>query len=180
MTEPLLFILSTALRVFIFLFLIRGIAQWAQLNPYNPTVRALLRLTDPVTKPLRSILGQWARIDIATVLIACILQAAYIYVLSSTVNLPALPLLAIVEVVNDVCLIFIVMLVVGAILSWITPQGSPAMELISGCTNPILRPIRRLLPSGSIGIDFSPLIAILILFLIKNYLIGFLRAIILG
>ena len=55
------------------------------------------------------------------------------------------------------------------LLSWIphNPSGD-IVKTIYQFTDPILRPIRDLIPMNSIGIDFSPIIAFILLGFIKK------------
>lgn len=49
------------------------------------------------------------------------------------------------------------------IISWVTPAGGGTLvAFVYAATEPVLAPIRRLLPAAG-GIDFSPMIAILLL-----------------
>lgn len=81
---------------------------------------------------------------------------------------------AIFEIVNF-------MIIVRVVLSWIQPQPNDmrwrkVIKFIYDVTEPILGPIRRLLPRGGIlGIDISPIIAIFALQIIQ----GFVRSILL-
>jgi YggT family protein len=55
-------------------------------------------------------------------------------------------------------------LFIRIIMSWVHPdQGHPFVRLIYSVTEPVLDPIRRVLPTGGFGIDFSPIIVFLIL-----------------
>ena len=75
-------------------------------------------------------------------------------------------------------------LIIGrVILSWIRPnpqniQLKKAIRFVYQVTEPILGPIRRLLPTGNLGIDFSPIVAILALGIIRGFLIQVLSGII--
>ena len=65
-------------------------------------------------------------------------------------------------------------LIIRAVLSWIPnlPRDNPFVTILNQVTEPILSPIRKLIEKSSFGsgtmIDFSPLIAFLILELLKN------------
>ncbi len=69
---------------------------------------------------------------------------------------------------------------IRVILSWIRPRSynklyydiERAVELL---TEPILAPIRRVVPPVGPGIDFSPLVALILLNLVKGFLIQLLR-----
>ena len=63
-------------------------------------------------------------------------------------------------------------ILIRAILSWISPYPRlPIAGFLHRLTDPILRPIQMRLPPYG-GIDFSPMIAILILFLLRHFLVG--------
>jgi YggT family protein len=63
--------------------------------------------------------------------------------------------------------VFFFALIISVILSWVA-QGShnPAAELINQICDPLLAPIRRILPSLG-GLDLSPIVAFLVLNLIN-------------
>lgn len=81
--------------------------------------------------------------------------------------------------INVVVILFRLLdwLIIGrVILSWVrpNPQNSQIRQLIRfvyQVTEPILGPIRRLIPTGNIGIDLSPIVAILALSIIRNFLV---------
>ena len=58
-----------------------------------------------------------------------------------------------------------------AILSWFVSPSSrnPIVLFIRGVTEPILAPIRSILPRTG-GMDFSPMVAILIIYVIQSFL----------
>jgi len=66
--------------------------------------------------------------------------------------------------------VLIVLVLVHAIGSWI-PQirKSGFYKRLDNIVEPILRPIRRILPTYA-NVDFSPLVLLLILYLIKSLL----------
>ena len=67
------------------------------------------------------------------------------------------------------------LLIAGALISWVNPDPSnPVVRILSRLTDPILSPIRKLLPPMG-GMDFSPLIAILAIQFVVRLLIDWLR-----
>lgn len=75
--------------------------------------------------------------------------------------------------------IFYWLLIIRAIVSWIAPNihdpnWRKLLTILYKFTEPILSPIRRLLPSNSWGIDFSPLIALLALTIARKFLLNLL------
>jgi len=58
-----------------------------------------------------------------------------------------------------------------AILSWVNPDPyNPIVQFLYKVTEPVLYPIRRMMPYG-VGIDFSPLIVILVIYFIRGFVV---------
>ena len=56
---------------------------------------------------------------------------------------------------------FSLMIVIGALLSWVSPDPSnPVVQAIYGVSEPLLSPFRRYIPLLG-GIDISPIVALL-------------------
>lgn len=58
-------ILLLLLRVYELILLIRVLMSWFQPDPYNPIVRVLYNLTEPVLKPIRDVLPRMGMIDLS-------------------------------------------------------------------------------------------------------------------
>jgi YggT family protein len=77
------------------------------------------------------------------------------------------------EIVNVTITVLIFAIIGRAILSWfpnINPYN-PFVQFLNGITDPILAPIRSVMPRG-IMIDFSPMIAIFVLVAIRSVLLS--------
>jgi YggT family protein len=74
--------------------------------------------------------------------------------------------------------IFNLLIIGRVIISWVRPNPGDmrwrkVIKFIYDITEPILGPIRELLPSGGIlGLDLSPIIALFALSIIRNFLIN--------
>jgi YggT family protein len=64
-------------------------------------------------------------------------------------------------------------IIVRALLSWVNPDPyNPIVQFLYTVSEPVLYPIRRLLPfTWRLGLDFSPIIAILLLIFLKSFLV---------
>ncbi len=87
-----------------------------------------------------------------------------------------------IEVVNILFTIVTWAIIIRVVISWVRPTSmNPSwrqfLTYVYKITEPILGPIRRLLPTGGIGIDFSPLVAIIVLQIIQNFIIRLLYSI---
>ena len=71
----------------------------------------------------------------------------------------------IVRVIMFVLDIYTWVIIAAAVISWVTPNPyNPAVGLLRRLTEPVLAPIRQLLPPWkTFGLDFSPLIVILVI-----------------
>ena len=77
------------------------------------------------------------------------------------------PVLGLLQVV---LYLFVILIFVRVAFSWIGPNPRNRLFLISyQLTEPILGPVRRLLPQ-SMGIDLSPMIVTFLIFMIINLL----------
>ncbi len=64
------------------------------------------------------------------------------------------------------------LVIIAAVISWVSPDPrNPIVQFLYRTTEPILRPFRRLLPPGRTGgIDFSPILLILLIIFVKVFL----------
>ena len=68
------------------------------------------------------------------------------------------------------------LIIIRALLSWVNPDPwNPIVQFINRVTEPILAPIRRRVPAWRMGIDLSPLVAILAIYFVQWFLVGTLR-----
>jgi YggT family protein len=68
-------------------------------------------------------------------------------------------------------------IIIRALISWVNPDPyNPIVQFLTRITEPVLRPIRKLMPPWKMGgLDLSPLVAILALIFLEYALIGNLR-----
>jgi YggT family protein len=69
-------------------------------------------------------------------------------------------------------------IIARAVISWVSPDPyNPIVQFLYRATEPVLEPIRRKLPGSGLGIDLSPLIAILAIFFLDRFLVASLQEI---
>jgi YggT family protein len=62
--------------------------------------------------------------------------------------------------------------IVAALLSWVSPDPyNPIVRFLYGATEPVLRPIRRLIGHRLGPIDISPIVVILVIIFAQSFLI---------
>jgi YggT family protein len=63
-------------------------------------------------------------------------------------------------------------IIIRALVSWVNPDPwNPIVQFLYRITEPVLGPIRRRLPTGQTGIDFSPIIVILAIMFLQRFLV---------
>ncbi|MGD0766287.1 MAG: YggT family protein [Dehalococcoidia bacterium] len=78
-----------------------------------------------------------------------------------------------VRFVEIFCNIMIAAIVVRALLSWVvTDARNPLVSALDQITEPILAPLRRVVPRMGM-IDVTPMVAILILYVIEQLIAGY-------
>lgn len=77
--------------------------------------------------------------------------------------------------INSLAQLLVLLVIIAVILSYFMNPYHPIRRSIDGVVEPMLSPIRRVMPSLG-GLDFSPLVLILLIQLISNLLIRVLIA----
>ncbi|MDY6851764.1 MAG: YggT family protein [Thermodesulfobacteriota bacterium] len=71
--------------------------------------------------------------------------------------------------------------IVRAVISWVNPNPhNPVVRFLAKVTDPVLYHVRRILPVSYSGIDFSPIILILLIIFFNDFAVRSLKAIALG
>lgn len=174
--NSLSFLISTIFDLYIMVVLMRIWLQATRADFYNPFSQFIVKVTQPVLKPLRRIIPSIGSIDLATILFAyvlCVLKFTALMLLASggamafTPYFLVLGLLSLAKAAGG--LVFWVLLI-RAILSWVSQGRSPIEYVFYQITEPMLAPVRRILPELG-GIDLSVLVVFIIL-QFANYLMG--------
>jgi YggT family protein len=160
--NAIIFIVETLLTLTLFVFLLRLLLQWARADFRNPVSQAVVRMTNPLVMPLRRILPPVGKIDTASVvavLIVAFIEVAIIFALRG-LGVPPLLLwlrMGVVEILRTTLWTYFYAIFLYALLSLIAPGGySPMQSVLDSLCEPVLRPIRRLIPPIG-GLDLSPL-----------------------
>lgn len=162
LSQPGVYLVQTLFNLYLMAVVMRFVLQLVRADFYNPISQFFVKVTDPLIKPLRRVIPGYGGIDIASIVLALLVQTAGIYliVLISGWSLPnpLQPLLwSIVGIVSLLLNIAFFAILIMIILSWMAPQSqNPAVDLLRQITDPIMRPIQRLIPPIG-GLDLSPI-----------------------
>jgi len=165
------FLIQTLFGLYILVVMLRLMLQWARADFYNPVSQFIVKITNPPLKPLRRIIPGWGGIDLASVLLLIALQMLELFLVNlavgRAVGVSGLVVQSIAELLGLVINVFIGAILIQVVLSWVAPSSyNPVIGLVHRIAEPLLAPARRLIPPIS-GIDFSPLLVLIVLQLLK-------------
>ncbi len=174
-TNPLIFLVKTLFGLYIAIVMIRFLLQWARADFYNPISQFVVKVTSPVLRPMRKVIPGYGGLDLSALVLAWLLKAAELALLSMLLGLGRNPLAALIwaipALVGLMISIFLFGILIRVILSWVNPDPyNPAVALLNRITDPIMVPAQRLIPPIG-GIDLSPMVAMIGLVLLEMLLL---------
>lgn len=171
LTEIAVFLIRTFGGLFFMAVLLRFLLQIARADFYNPISQSLVKLTNPLLKPLRRVIPGVMGVDMAALVLALVIKFTMFVLLSllglGGVNIALVLVWSLLACVVAILNIYYFALLVSIITSWVA-QGShnPAVVLIQQIAEPVMTPFRRLLPAMG-GIDFSPMLAFAAIYILQ-------------
>ncbi len=158
--EILTFLIRVLGSLYLSIILLRFMLQAARADFYNPVSQMLVTLTNPVLVPLRRFIPGFWGIDVACLVFALLFHWVTMQLLLLVNGHPFIPPQwivgwSIVGIMLNVSTLYTVAGFVLVIASFLAPHSShPILLLLQQVLEPLLAPIRRLLPSSG-GLDFS-------------------------
>ena len=165
------FLIKTLFGIYEIIILLRFLMQMVRADFYNPVSQFVVKATSLPLKPLRRLIPGFAGMDIASLILLLIVIMVELLLLSLITTLPmpsiiGLIALALVELLKLTIYVFIFSVIILAILSWVSPGTyNPVANLLFQITAPLMRPVRRMLPPMG-GLDLSPMVVIILLYLL--------------
>jgi YggT family protein len=155
------------------LIAVRFLAQLCGVNGYNPISMTLRHVTNVIVLPLSRLLPSGNRFSPGALLALILIQVAFIALMFGLVGqldafnvLQALIWSALGAAGLLVSIIFYSVIAM-IVVSFLAPQSShPAVEFIWELTEPVMAPLRQVLPPMG-GLDFSPIILFIVLNVIR-------------
>ncbi len=164
-TSAFAFLIETVIHLYLVVVLLRVLLEAVRADFYNPIVQLLVRLTDPLLRPLSKLIPNVGRLNLSAVVLLYVIQLVGLLILmllsGRSPDPLVLALLTVMRLVRMVLVLYMILILVGVILSWVGHGvRHPIVPLVFQLTEPVLAPIRRMLPSLG-GLDLSPLVAII-------------------
>src|SRR5690606_23872599 len=166
--DALIFIVRTLLQVLlVIVFLLRVLLPLVRADSRNQLSQAVIRVTNPLVLPLRRVLPPIGKIDTASVVALLIVQiaaTATLWLLGAypwIFTVPQFLHMALLSLVITILQFYTFALFLYVLLSWVAPGTySPAAAILSSLCEPLLRPVRRVVPTFG-GVDLSALFVII-------------------
>lgn len=166
--------------LYLLVVLLRLLLQLARADFYNDISQFVVKATNPLLRPMRRAIPSIGRLDTASVVLALLIQviatALLITVMGFSIPNPLLLVLwGAVGILSLLVKFFFWALIAMIIVSWIAPGSRhPALILLYQLLEPVMAPIRKLLPPMG-GLDFSPILMFLLINVIEILINGLAR-----
>jgi YggT family protein len=163
--NALTYLVGTLIDLYVASVLLRLLLQWVRADFYNPLSQLLIKLTNPALVPLRRFIPAIGRLDTAAVVLMLALEFIGVWLAgkigSSAMEWQQIVAFSVIKLLMTLLMTYFFLIIVAVILSWLG-QGlrHPFIPLVFQLTEPVLRPIRRIIPPIA-GIDLSPLFALI-------------------
>jgi YggT family protein len=168
------FLIDFVFNIYLMVVLLRLWLQFARADFYNPFSQFVVKATQPIVAPMRRVLPSIGRLDTATLVLALLVAGLKIVTLNmvlegTSLNILSLVVVSFVIVIKEILTLVMYVLILRAIMSWVS-QGRNPMELVlSQLTEPMLAPIRKRMPEMG-GLDLSVMVVIVLLLFIQKLL----------
>ncbi|MFP4639805.1 MAG: YggT family protein [Guyparkeria sp.] len=177
--DPGIFLVRVLFELVAFVAFARYFLQLFRANFFNPVTQAIVKITDPVLNPLRTIVKPVGRHDIASLLLGVLMVLLMVWAITSMrgvgLNGTGLFIGTIYFTFLTITNLFFWTILIRAVASWLGNERSPGVAFLSDLTDPVVDPVRRVLPPLG-GIDLSPLAVLLIIqvlqMVVGNLLMG--------
>jgi YggT family protein len=165
----ILLIGNPVLNLVSYIFVVLLIFNLLKVNYFNPIVSVFLKIYKPISKIFFLSPNQIINIFIISLLIKYI--SLFILFGGQVENLLMFGL-AVIQILIAILRIIFYAVIGGVIISWVSPNSSnPFVQLIEEISHRALSPIRKYIPSAG-GLDFSPILMLIIINVLVVYLIN--------
>lgn len=166
--NALVLLITLAFDAVVILFLVRLAAEAGRADFRNPLSQFIYRTTNPVLAPIRRVIPNWRRINLAALLVAWLLMVLKRLVLFALVgfmpHVAGLLVLALADLLDFVLMFYLILVFVWSLLSMLSNDPhQPLQRLLGAIVEPLLRPLRGRLVFGMM--DFGPAAVMIVLLL---------------
>lgn len=176
MTDVTKYVVEFLLNIAAFLLALRFLLQLMRADFYNPVSQSIVKITDPILKPLRLLMPGYKNIDFAA-LLAMVVVMGLLQLAEKAIGggyagtMWQIIVLSVYEAMMLLIQIVRWSILISIIASFVAQgNGHPALMLVHELTEPVLAPVRKMLPSMG-GLDFSPILVFLIIGILEQFVL---------
>lgn len=167
-------LIELAFNAAVTLLLLRVLAEACRADFHNPLSQFVYRYTNPVLAPIRRVIPNWRRINLAALLLAWLAMLLKRWVLFAVMGImpgvAGLLILSLAELLDFALMFYLILVFAWSLLSmFAVDQRHPVLRLLDAIVAPLMRPLRGRLVVGMI--DFAPM-AVMIALLLARMLIA--------
>ena len=175
-------IFSTVAGIYLLAVLLRFLLQVAKADFYNPVSQAVIKITDPMVRALRTVIPGYKGIDFSSLVLAFAIEAFAICTLIilygesiSNIGYTNIVTWAFAGVLLFIIQIYYYAILASIIMSFVmmfsgSTNPHPLLLLVWQLTEPIMGPVRKIIPSMG-GLDFSPIFIFIAIQIIQNFIL---------
>ncbi len=171
-----LFLINAVVGFYLLVVLLRFVFQLLRVEFHNPVSQFIVVLTAPPLRVLRRFVPGFGGIDLSSLLLALAVALAKVALIGLIGGFRLEPVsmvvIAVADILETIVYIFIFATIARAILSWFQQGGyHPVARILEALTEPLLAPLRRLVPPIG-GLDFAPFVLIILLSLALKLIVN--------
>lgn len=160
-------LIKTIFGLYTLIVLLRFLLQLVRADFYNPLSQFIVKATNPLVLPLRRIIPGFFGLDLSSLLLALAVQALGIFLLVNLLGISpsigSILIWAAINTLQSLLNIFFFGIIIVVLVSWISPGTyNPAISLVSQIIDPVMAPIKRIMPDLG-GLDLSPIVVFLLI-----------------
>ena len=175
-------IFSTVAGIYLLAVLLRFLLQVAKADFYNPVSQAVIKITDPMIRVLRTVIPGYKGIDVSSLVLAFVIVAVAICTLIilygeniSNIGYTNIVTWAFAGVLLIIIKIYYYAILASIIMSFVmmfsgSTNPHPLLLLVWQLTEPVMAPVRKMIPSMG-GLDFSPIFIFVAIQIIQNFIL---------
>ncbi|MDD9958731.1 MAG: YggT family protein [Gammaproteobacteria bacterium] len=170
-------IFNALVGIYLLMVILRFLLQVARADFYNPISQSVVKITDPAVRVFRSFIPGYKGIDFSSLILALVVQAAAIcsLIILYGGSIPSVSFVvtwAFVGVIHFIIMIYYYAIIASIIMSFVmmfsgNMNPHPFLRLIWQLTEPVMAPVRKVIPPMG-GLDFSPIFIFIGIGLIRN------------
>jgi YggT family protein len=166
-----IFLVQSVFGLYLTIVIVRFMLQLVKADFYNPLAQAVVKLTQPFVVVLQKVMPRTGRLSLPTLALAVLVQLLLIVAVLLIVgfDLPnpmSLVVWSLIGVASQTLDLLFFAVLAGIVLSWLaTKTRHPGAHLLHQLTEPVMAPVRRMLPNIG-GLDFSPILVFIMINLV--------------